>query len=60
MRVLNGATMGNGAAGQITGPVRGATFDSCDFMGNIATNGGACESCHVMSCWFGEGRTAPF
>ena len=50
MRVLNGATMGNGAAGQITGPVRGATFDSCDFMGNIATNGGACESRHVMSC----------
>lgn len=42
VRVINGATMGNGAAGQITGPVRGVTFDACDFMGHLATNGGAC------------------
>lgn len=41
VRVLNGATMGNGAAAQITGPVRGVTFEFCDFMGNIATDAGA-------------------
>lgn len=41
VRVLNGATMGNGAAAQITGPVRSVNFDWCDFMGNVATDGGA-------------------
>lgn len=41
VRVLNGATMGNGAAVQISGAVKSVRFDWCDFMGNIATDGGA-------------------
>ncbi|KAI3424151.1 hypothetical protein D9Q98_009511 [Chlorella vulgaris] len=41
VRVLNGATMGNGGAVQVSGLIQGATFDSCDFMSNIATDGGA-------------------
>lgn len=41
MRILNGATMGNGAAMQISGAVKSVRFDWCDFMGNIATDGGA-------------------
>lgn len=41
VRILNGATMGNGAAMQISGAVKSVRFDWCDFMGNIATDGGA-------------------
>lgn len=41
VRVINGATMGNGAAMQISGAVKSVRFDWCDFMGNIATDGGA-------------------
>ena len=41
MRVLNGATRGNGAAAQISGAVKSVRFDWCDFMGNISTDGGA-------------------
>ncbi|KAL4424301.1 hypothetical protein ABPG75_001602 [Micractinium tetrahymenae] len=41
VRILNGANVGDGAAVQISGAIKSASFDSCDFMGHLATNGGA-------------------
>lgn len=58
LRVLNGATMGNGAAVQISGSVRAVNFNGCDFMGNLATDGGAvnilgASNIRFSSCQFG-------
>jgi hypothetical protein len=45
--------MGNGAAVQVSGAVRSASFVSCDFMGNLAVDGGAGEGAapqmHVLA-----------
>ena len=40
--------MGAGAAVQVTGPVRSVTFDGCDFIGHIATDGGAGARWHAL------------
>lgn len=40
VRIMNGATMGDGAAVQLSAPMT-ALFDTCDFVGNYANNGGA-------------------
>jgi hypothetical protein len=49
--------MGNGGAVQVSGLIQGATFDSCDFMSNIATDGGAGGSAGVggWGCGCGTG-----
>ncbi|PSC74203.1 root cap family [Micractinium conductrix] len=58
LRILNGATVGWGAAVNITGAVKSVLFDGCDFMGNIATEGGAINvlgssNVKFTSCQFG-------
>ena len=40
VRIINGATMENGGAVRLNDPGE-ALFDSCDFIGNYAVNGGA-------------------
>ncbi|GAB4813434.1 hypothetical protein N2152v2_000480 [Parachlorella kessleri] len=40
VRIINGGTTGDGAAVQLTAPLR-AQFEGCDFLGNEAANGGA-------------------
>ncbi|KAL4442679.1 hypothetical protein ABPG77_006673 [Micractinium sp. CCAP 211/92] len=52
LRVLNGANVGAGAAVQISGAIKSATFDTCDFMGHLASDGGAVNILGAANVFF--------
>lgn len=62
LRVLNGANVGAGAAVQISGAIKSATFDTCDFMGHLASDGGAGAPACSPACLpaVGAGRSLPW